>query len=380
MRSDGNLLRNCILFGRLLRRLGLPVTPTQLVDLLAALEHIDIRRREDFKSAARAVLVCRQEHLALFDLAFGLFWQARQRGELASLDMGALRKRAPAEQTQQQSRTLGLASGNGEPSDEIVLDLTLAYSAEEVLRQRDFARLNDDELAAVRRLMLATPWRLEPRRTRRTTPAGRSGVLDLRRTIRHSLRHGGEPLRLARRRRKWKRRPLVILCDISGSMERYSRILLQFVYAVAHRLDRVESFVFGTRLTRISRQLRRRDVDSALDEAARAVQDWGGGTRIGEAIKQFNYQWARRVLGQGAIVLIISDGWDRGDIELMSREMDRLHRSCRRLIWLNPLLGAPGYQPLVRGIQAALPHVDDFLPVHNLASLEQLAETLAQTN
>jgi uncharacterized protein with von Willebrand factor type A (vWA) domain len=210
-------------------------------------------------------------------------------------------------------------------------------------------------------------------------PAGRAGLLDLRRTIRHSLRHGGEPLRLARRRRKWKRRPLVILCDISGSMDRYARLLLQFIYALAHRLDRVESFVFSTRLTCISRQLRRRNIDDALDEAARSVRDWGSGTRIGEALKHFNYVWARRVLGEGAIVLVISDGWDRGNIDLLAREMDRLHRSCRRLIWLNPLLGAAGYQPLVRGIQAALPHVDDFLPVHNLASLEQLAETLAHS-
>ena len=226
--------------------------------------------------------------------------------------------------------------------------------------------------------MLKLTWQLEPRRTRRTVAAAHGKLLDLRRTLRHNLRYGGEPLELPRRQRKVKRRPLVVICDISGSMERYSRVLLQFIYAVSSRLDRVESFVFSTRLTRITRQLRTRDVDHALDEATAAITDWAGGTRIGEAIKHFNYQWARRVLNQGAVVLIISDGWDRGDVTLLGREMDRLHRSCHRLIWLNPLLSDVDYEPLVRGMQAALPHIDDFLPVHNLASLEQLADKLSK--
>jgi hypothetical protein len=233
-------------------------------------------------------------------------------------------------------------------------------------------------MAAVRRMMLKTQWQLEPRRTRRTVRTAQGELIDLRRTIRQNLRHGGELLRLAHKERKLKRRPVVLLCDISGSMERYSRVLLQFIYVVTSRLDRVESFVFSTRLTRITRQLRRRNIDDALREASAVVHDWAGGTRIGEAIKIFNYEWARRVLNQGAIVMIISDGWDRGDIALLEREMDRLHRSCHRLIWLNPLLGAADYQPLVRGIKAALPHIDNFLPVHNLASLEQLADLLAE--
>ena len=195
-----------------------------------------------------------------------------------------------------------------------------------------------------------------------------------RRTLRQNLRYGGEPLSLARRTRKTKRRPFVVICDISGSMERYSRVLLQFIYAITTDLDKVEAFAFGTRLTRITRQLQNRDVDQALDEAAAVINDWAGGTRIGDSIRSFNYDWGRRVLGQGAVVLIISDGWDRGDVATLGKEMDRLHRSCHRLIWLNPLLGSANYEPLVRGIQAALPHIDNFMPVHNLASLEQLAE------
>ena len=201
--------------------------------------------------------------------------------------------------------------------------------------------------------------------------------MDLRRTIRHSLRHGGEPLALARRQRKIKPRPLVVLCDISGSMERYSRVLLQFLYVMANRLAHVDVFVFGTRLSRLTRQLRVGTVNTALDGAVASVNDWGGGTRIGSTLHAFNRDWAPRVLGRGAVVLIVSDGWDRGDVALLAQEMARLQRRAHRIIWLNPLLGDPGYAPLVRGIRAALPFVDAMLPVHNLVSLAQLARTLS---
>jgi uncharacterized protein with von Willebrand factor type A (vWA) domain len=195
--------------------------------------------------------------------------------------------------------------------------------------------------------------------------------------MRRALRTGGEALMLPRRTRKRRRRPLVVLCDISGSMDRYSRILLQFVYSMSAGLRNVEAFVFGTRLTRITRLLRNRDIDEAVADVGRQVLDWGGGTRIGEALKEFNFRWGRRVLGHGAIVLLISDGWDRGDPEIIRREAARLQRTSHRLIWLNPLLGREGYQPLTRGLQAALPYVDDFRPVHNLQSLEQLGDVLS---
>jgi len=195
--------------------------------------------------------------------------------------------------------------------------------------------------------------------------------------LRRNLRYGGEPLEMAWREPRTRQRPLVVICDISGSMERYSRILLQFIHTISNGLRDVESFVFGTRLTRITRQLLQRDIDDAIESVSKHVNDWSGGTRIGEAIKDFNFHWGRRVLGRGAVVLLISDGWDRGDPQLLSREMSRLQHSCYRLIWLNPLLGTPGYQPLTQGMQAALPHVDDFLPVHNLNSLEELGEKLS---
>ena len=379
--ASGNLLRNCLLFGRMLRALGMEITPPRIVDLVESLKYVDIRSRQDFKNTARALLISRKEQIALFDEAFDLFWQARQQNDLTEIDLGKLlRKRQKPQQQQivyRSSRDDNQPESDQAPEPQ--LERIYTYSDQEVLRHKDFAALDEAELATVRRLMLKTLWQLEPRRTRRTVRARRGAQIDLRQTLRQNLRYGGYALRLARRERKLKRRPIVVICDISGSMERYSRVLLQFIYIVTSRLDTVESFVFGTRLTRITRQLRTRNIDQALRDASQVIVDWAGGTRIGESIRSFNYAWARRVLNQGAIVLIISDGWDRGDVTLLGREMDRLHRSCHRLIWLNPLLGDVDYQPLVRGIQAAMPHIDDFLPVHNLASLEQLATMLAQT-
>jgi len=376
--QSGNLLRNCVLFGRMLRMLGVEITPSQMVDLVDSLQYVNIGSRQDFKNSARAVLINRREQLPLFEEAFDLFWQARGESMVLGLDMGQLLQKQQEKLEVYRRNPQNEDNKQSTPDEEPEEERLLTYSDREILRRKDFTRLDADEMAAVRRMMLQTQWRIEPRRTRRTVRATQGNRIDLRRTVRQNLRHGGELLHLAHKERKVKRRPVVLLCDISGSMERYSRVLLQFIYVVTSRLDRVESFVFSTRLTRITRQLRRRNVDEALREASAVVHDWAGGTRIGEAIKTFNYQWARRVLGQGAIVMIISDGWDRGDIALLEREMDRLHRSCHRLIWLNPLLGATDYQPLVRGIKVALPHVDDFLPVHNLASLEQLAALLAE--
>jgi len=380
--ESGYLLRNCVLFGRLLRACGVEVTPTQMVDLVESLKHVNIGHRRDFKYSAQAILVNRHTHLEIFEAAFDLFWQAREEGDLLDIDLGSLMQRPEDDKIEFQELAQNLSGSDDEDDgdDELEpeLDTVYTYSSREILRQKDFAKLQDTEMMALRQMMLKTDWNLEERLTRRTVRKSRGRVVDLRNTFRQNMRHGGEMMRLARRDRKSRRRPFVVICDISGSMERYSRVLLQFIYAVTSELDKVESFVFGTRLTRITRQLQHRDVDQALDEASGLINDWAGGTRIGESIRTFNYDWARRVLGQGAVVLIISDGWDRGDINVLSREMDRLHRSCHRLIWLNPLLGADEYEPLVRGIQAALPHVDDFLPVHNLASLEQLAETLAK--
>ncbi len=379
--EHGHLLRNILLFGRLLRAVDIKMTPTQILDLVECLNHIDIRKREDFKNSARTILITKQEHIPMFNRAFDLFWQDRDKNALLEMDLGMLLRKSP-----QTKKSIELVPPTNKDDDqgndpepepeEPVIDTVFTYSAREMLRTKDFAELTPEELQEVKSMMQRMHWQLEQRRTRRTARAPRGTHLDMRRTFRQNLRHGGQPLELAWRRRKLKRRPLVVICDISGSMERYSRILLKFTFVITNGLKNVEAFVFGTRLTRITRQLRNNDIDTALDYVTLSVQDWSGGTRIGEAIKTFNYDWSRRVLGQGAIVLIISDGWDRGDVDLLGREMHRLQLSCQRLIWLNPLLGSENYEPLTRGIQAALPHIDDFLPVHNLASLEQLGNLL----
>jgi len=377
--AGGNFLQNLLLFARLLRGLSIPVTPTQILDLVEALTQIDLRERAQARDAARAVLVNRREHLELFDEAFDLFWRAREKQELARFNLGELLQQTPQGEIQYR-----LVQANRERKDdrqyleqEPHIEKIYTYSSAEALRSRDFATMTEYELQQVKEFMQQLHWSPAERRTRRRVPAANGDLVDLRRSMRQNIRYGGEPLVIARRRRKTERRPIIALADISGSMDRYSRVLLQFLFSITHALDRVEAFVFSTRLTRITRHLRRRDIDLALERTADAVEDWAGGTRIGEAVRAFNFDWARRVCGQGAIVLVISDGWDRGDPQMLAREMDRLHRSCHKLIWLNPLLGSPSYEPLTRGIQAALPHTDDFLPVHNLISLEQLAHVLA---
>ncbi len=377
---SGALFHNLVLFGRVLRGLGLDVNPSRVLDVFHALRHIEIGRRPDFYYTLRSLLVHRREDQPLFDQAFTLFWRApRERGEMW---IAGLTPR-PRRQLQVVPPPLRPPPADDARADAPAADqpprieATLTYNAAEVLRRKDFAEMTAEELAAVQRLIAQVRWQLGERRTRRRRP-GRGPWLDLRRTVRRSLRHGGELLTWARREPKRRPRPLVVIADISGSMERYARLLLHFIYGVTAGLDQpVESFVFGTRLTRITRPMADRDVDRALHAVSQAVDDWAGGTRIGECLKRFNFDWGRRVLGRGAVVLLISDGWDRGDPALLGREMARLKRSCHRLIWLNPLLGLPEYEPLTRGMQAALPYVDDFLPVHNLASLEDLAARLA---
>jgi uncharacterized protein with von Willebrand factor type A (vWA) domain len=376
--GHGHLLRNMVLFGRMLRALGIKVTPTQILDLVEGLKYINMGRRDDFKNTAQAILVSRYEHLELFNRAFDLFWQARDETELLEMNLGALLKKPPQPKPEELEPVGSEAQGDGseKESEEPVIETVYTYSAREVLRQKDFADLTPEELQEVKHMMQVMVWELEQRRTRRRTRARHGLYPDMRRTFRQNLRYGGEPLQLAWRRRKLKRRPLVVICDISGSMERYARVLLKFVYVISNGLEKVEAFVFSTRLTRITHHLKEKNIDTALDQATLAIHDWAGGTRIGESLKTFNYEWGRRVLGQGAIVLLISDGWDRGEIDLLRREMDRLQLSCHRLIWLNPLLGSESYEPLTRGIQTALPYVDDFMPVHNLKSLEQLGNLL----
>ena len=388
--GSGHILPNLLRFAEVLRRLGLDAGPANVLDMVRATEHVHIGRRGEFYQAARSIFVHRRQDLPLVDEAFNVVWRKPNtaRSGMDLRPMGEQRRfRKPqvsAGRDEPMDDTLAL---DGEPDDESVsrIDLTRTYSAREVLRQKDFAQFSGQEIAEARRMMASLRWDLGQRRTRRMVPLSLSkggANLDLRRTLRRSLQYGGELLDLAERGPKHRPRSLALICDVSGSMERYTRMLLHFIHTIATgqppTYNGIEAFLFATRLTRITRQLRYRSIDQAIAEVSRAVPDWAGGTRIGEAVKTFNYQWLRRTLRGQAIVMIISDGWDRGEPELLARETSRLQRSCHRLMWLNPLLGSPDYQPLTQGMQAALPYVDDFLPVHNMNSLQALAERLSE--
>lgn len=396
-RVAGNLLQ----FGRRLRSAGMPIGPGQILGMVDAIDAVDVERRDDLYSAAKATLVTRPEQIPLFNAEFARFWRdlVTQEAPLFSEAIGGddetvglpdppkrrdQGRQGEAGQGSESERTtlaiegIDNAADIGETEDyEVPAEDVLIFSASEALRKKDFSQFSDVEIAEARRMIDEMDWRLGTRRTRRMQRAIHGTAIDHRATLRGALRQGGMPIELKWRKRKERMRPLVLICDISGSMDRYSRLLLRFVHALEHGLDSVEVFVFGTRLTRITRELRRRDVDAAIQDVVASVDDWAGGTRIGDAIKNFNFLWSRRVLRSGATVVIISDGWDRGDPWLLGTEMGRLQRSCRRVIWLNPLLGAPGYQPLTQGIRAALPHVDHFLPIHNLQSMEALAYLLS---
>jgi len=376
-----SILHNLVLFGDVLRRLGLDVGAGNMLDLVRAIEFAPMGRKQDFKQAARCILVHRKQDIPLFDEAFDVFWRKPASGQ-TTMDLRSMgeqrRFRKPQAVPPPPGQDEGPDTGREDDGSGVDrVDLTRTYSVREVLRQKDFSQFTTNEVQDARDMMSQLSWQLGQRRTRRLTP-GPGAHLDLRATLRRSLKTGGEFLELSHRRPKDKIRPLVLICDISGSMERYTKMLLHFIHAISGDLDRVEAFLFATRLTRITRHLHYRGVDQAVAEVSKAVPDWAGGTRIGEAIKTFNYRWLRRVVRSGAVVLVISDGWDRGEPSLLSHEMSRLRRSCHRLIWLNPLLGSDSYEPLTRGMQAALPYIDDFLPVHNFNSLEALGRHLNQ--
>jgi uncharacterized protein with von Willebrand factor type A (vWA) domain len=367
---------NVLLFGRVLRAAGLEVHHGRLVDAVQALEWVGVTSRVDVRATLRSLLVHRHDDLAIFDEAFELFFQAH-RAPAPGLPLFSLGERPRVVARPAPGSRLDVEIEGTDPAASTSSARALgAWSPASVSRTKDFGEFTHAELERARRLLEQLPWRFSPRRTRRWQRAS-TGSVDLRPVLRRSLMEGGEPIQLPRRTRREAARPLVLLGDVSGSMERYSRLLLHFLYGLGRSGARVETFLFATRLTRVTRHLVGRRANEAFARVARDVQDWGGGTRIGDALRAFNMRWARRVMRNGPVVLIVSDGWDRGDPDLLARELARIRRSCRRVIWLNPLLGSSGYEPLTRGMQAALRHVDDFLPAHNLESLEQLAAHLA---
>ncbi len=365
-------------FARLLHDAGIEAGPRRLTDATRALVYVDLKQREDFRNALLAVFVSRKEDIPTFEAAFDIFWTPPDPRVTAGMIPGRSRPLPMSpERAKLWADALGLNASqmNREQEEQEFPASSSGYSAEELLRHKDFEAMTWAETEQVRRLLEQAPWRVAERRTRRLRPA-RNGRIDLRRSARHGIRSSGELMTLFRRRPRVRRRPLVLICDVSGSMEKYSRLLMIFAHAIARRED-LETFVFSTRLTRITRLLRHRDLDKALESVSKSVHDFSGGTRIGDAIGDFNRHWARRVLGHGAVVIVVSDGWDRGDPSHLVAELVHLRRSAHRLIWLNPLLGSEGYQPLTRGMAAALPYCDDFLAAHNVKALEDLGRQLA---
>ena len=347
----------------------------RLIDAVRAVEWVGVRNRSDVRAVLRALLVHRLDDLAIFDEAFDAFFRTHDAAEL-NLPLFSLgeRARVVARRDAGTPQRVDLQDAGERGSSEAAFAVG-AYSPVEVSRSKDFGELTASEFADARRLLLRMPWQAGRRRTRRWRRASH-GAVDLRRMVRRTGARGGDIVTLAFRVRRDTDRPIVILADVSGSMERYSRILLYFACGLSRSGADVESFLFATRLTRVTNHLQGAGGHRAVTRLVRGLQDWGGGTRIGESVRTFNTTWTRRVMRHGPVVLIVSDGWDRGDPDLLGRELARLRRSCSRLIWLNPLLGSPSYEPLTRGMQAALRHVDDFLPVHNLTSVERLATHL----
>jgi len=380
--ADGRLIANLMHFARTLRAAGLPVGPGKVIDAVQALCTVGITDRRDFYWALHAVFVNRPDQRLLFDQAFHVFWRNPELlKKMLSLVLPQLNIDMPRDQGAEMLRRLAEALHPNQESreaeeTEVEFDAAMTFSDREQLRTMDFEKMSLEELARAKAAIARMNLPIMDIPTRRFARNPRGARADLRATLRAALRSGGI-IELKRKSPRKRPPPLVVLCDISGSMSRYSRVFLHFMHSITNDRDRVFTFVFGTRLTNITRYLRHRDVDLALDRVAEAVIDWSGGTRIGHSIAEFNQLWSRRVLGQGAVVLLITDGLDRDAGTGLAHEMDRLHRSCRRLIWLNPLLRYEGFEPRSLGMKAMLPYVDEFRPVHNLESLETLIEVLS---
>lgn len=386
-RPAGMLANNIVHFARTLRTAGLRVGPGQVLRAVEAVEAAGLRKRDDFYWTLHSVFVNRRDQREIFDQAFHVYWRnPRLLEKMMEMLLPSVGVPADPDDKKQLSRRLqdALQPGRGEaPREEdeppeVEIEATFTVSDREVLQHRDFEQMTqaeiDEALRAISRLRLPVPLR----RTRRYQPARRGARVDFRASLRRALRPEGV-IDLRKREPRKRPPPLVILCDISGSMARYTRMFLHFMHAITNDRDRVYCFTFGTRLSNVSRALRNKDVDIALQKASAQVEDWSGGTRIGQTLHEFNKKWSRRVLGQGAVVLLITDGLDREGAVGLAEEMERLHKSCSRLIWLNPLLRYDAYEPKSQGNKAMLPHVDEFRPVHNLDSLAGLIAALGAT-
>lgn len=380
--SQGRLAENILYFARALRAAGIPVGPGAVLDALEALSVAHVGARDDFYWTLHAVFVKRHEHTALFDQAFKIFF--RKRGYIEKMIASMLPESAPGSakapppgaQRIQEALFSGLDQREQQKSN-VEIDARLTVSDREVLQKKDFAQMSAVEIAAAKEAIARLALPLDEVRTRRLVANRHGHLIDIRRTLRASMKAGGAVIDLKYLGPRVKEPPLVALLDISGSMSEYTRLFLHFLHAITDARKRVTTLLFGTRLTNVSRAIRQRDPDEALAACSANVADWSGGTRIASSLHVFNKQWARRVLTQGAVVLLITDGLERDADDTLAFEMDRLHRSCRRLIWLNPLLRFSGFEARAKGVQTMLPYVDELRPIHNLESMAELVRALS---
>lgn len=379
---EGRLAENIVYFARALRAAGMPVGPGAVLDALEALNVARVGARDDFYWTLHAVFVKRHEHTILFNQAFKIFF--RKRGYIEKLIASmipqtlepAAKSPAPGAQRIQEALFSGL-NERAKDESEIEVDARLTVSDREVLQKKDFAQMTAAEIAAAKDAIARLTLPLDEVRTRRLTQNRRGHLIDIRRTLRASMKAGGAVIDLKYLGPRLREPPIVALLDISGSMSEYTRLFLHFLHAVTDARKRVTTFLFGTRLTNVTRAIRQRDPDEALAACSANVADWSGGTRIASSLRIFNKQWARRVLGQGAVVLLITDGLERDADDTLAFEIDRLHRSCKRLIWLNPLLRFHAFEARAKGVQTMLPHVDELRPIHNLDSMKELVRVLS---
>jgi uncharacterized protein len=381
---EGRLSENIVYFARALRAAGIPLGPGTVLDALSAVHAAGVGTKEDFYWTLHAVFVKRHEHSVLFEQAFKIFF--RKRGYLerliAMMSPEATGTPPQAEQPQASQRVLDALFSGAEKIErekqEIELDARFTVSDREVLEKKDFAQMSAAEVATAKDAIKRLVFGFDNVKTRRLTPHPRGHRIDFRRTLRSSLKAGGAVIDLKYRGPKIKQPPVVALLDISGSMSQYTRLFLHFLHTMTDARKRVSTFLFGTRLTNVTRALKEKDPDEALAACSASVLDWSGGTRIATSLAVFNKQWSRRVLTQGAVVLLFTDGLERDPDERLGFEIDRLHRSCRRLIWLNPLLRFSGFEAKARGIKVMLPHVDELRAIHNLESMRDLCQALSQ--
>lgn len=384
--GDGRIVNNIVYFARVLRKAGMKVGPAAVRDAVEAVRIAGIGSREEFYWVLHSVFVKRREDHEVFDQAFRLFWRTRDLVEkmIAMFSPVAMenkqREKLKAGETRVSQALFEGHEKQRPPEDKPVIDIDAreTVSGNEVLRQQDFAQMTAVELAEAKRAIAGLTLPFDEVETRRYKPSASARKIDPRATMRAAMRTGGDLILPRFRKHRKVHPPLVIIADISGSMSQYTRIFLHFMHVLSEKRRGVHTFLFGTRLTNITRQMRNKDPDEAVDQCTGAVKDWSGGTRIGEALRLFNRQWSRRVLGQGAVVILITDGLERDSIDELDAEMDRLHRSCRRLIWLNPLLRFDGFEARARGVRTMLGHVDEFRPVHNINAMADLVSALGE--